>query len=80
MSRETVQAKAGRYLLAGRVIVRAVDEYAGVVQADVRGDGAVHACGRDATGWFCTCKARGRCSHLLALGLVVAIEPREAMS
>ncbi|MBA3413298.1 MAG: SWIM zinc finger family protein [Actinobacteria bacterium] len=28
--------------------------------------------------WACSCPARGRCAHLLALGLVVALEPREA--
>ncbi len=78
MSRERAAEKARRYLAEGRLLVRELDEHAGVVQADVRGDGAVHVAGRDERGWYCDCPARGRCAHLLALGLVVAIEPREA--
>jgi uncharacterized Zn finger protein len=70
--------KGTRYLTEGRLIVRAIDEYAGTLQADCRGDGAVYALGRDESGWFCSCPARGNCAHLAALRLVVAVEPREA--
>jgi hypothetical protein len=77
--REDAAAKARRILGEGRV------------NADVRGDGAVYSTGRDAHGWWCSCanddagvlvkfanEAKGRCSHLLAVGLIVAVEPREA--
>ncbi len=76
--RENVEAKARRYLVEGRLVIRHVDELAGVVQADVRGSAAVYSVGRDASGWFCNCPARSRCAHLAALALVVAVEPREA--
>lgn len=76
--RESVAAKALRYLGEGRLIVRQLDEHAGEAQADCRGRGAVYALGRDERGWFCTCPARGVCAHLEALRLVVALEPREA--
>ncbi len=78
MSSERAAEKARRYLAEGRLVVRELDEDAGVVQADVRGDGAVWTLGHDSTGWHCSCPARGRCAHLLALGLVVAVEPRQA--
>ncbi len=70
--------KGRRYLSEGRLVVRELDEHAGVVVADCRGDGAIWACGRDESGrWWCQCPARTRCAHLYALGLVVALEPRE---
>jgi hypothetical protein len=72
----TAAEKGANYVAQGRLIVRALDEYAGTVQADCRGVGAVYALGRDEGGWFCSCRARGTCSHLHALGLVVALEPR----
>jgi hypothetical protein len=71
--REDAAAKGRRYLAEGRLVVRAVDEIAGTVRAACRGDGAVYALGRDRGGWFCSCPARGRCAHLVALGLVVAV-------
>lgn len=74
----TAAEKGAQYVAQGRLIVRALDEYAGTVQADCRGVAAVYALGRDERGWFCSCPARGRCAHLHALGLVVALEPREA--
>lgn len=77
--RESAATKARRYLGEGRLVVRYLDEEVGVVQADCRGDGSVWVCGRDVHGWFCNCPARGRgCAHLLALRLVVALEPRRA--
>jgi hypothetical protein len=76
--RENAAAKGRRYVSEGRLIVRALDEHAGTGQADCRGDGAVWALGRDERVWYCTCPALGRCAHLHALGLVVALQPREA--
>lgn len=78
-TRENVETKGRRYLTEGRVLLRVLDEHAGIVQADVRGDGAVWSTGRDEGGWFCTCPARSRCAHLVAVGLVVVLEPREAV-
>jgi uncharacterized Zn finger protein len=74
--RETVQDKAKRYLTEGRVIVDRVAD--GVVRARVRGAGAVHHVGYDHARWACDCPARGRCAHLLAVGLVVAIDARQS--
>jgi hypothetical protein len=79
MSRENAGEKAKRILVEGRLVIRELDEHGGTVAADCRGDASVHSLGRDERGrWFCSCKARGRCSHLLALGSVIAVEPREA--
>ncbi len=75
MSRETATAKGRRYVAEGRLIVRELDENSAV--ADCRGDGAVYSLGYDQRGWFCSCAAKGRCSHLYALGLVTAMEPKE---
>lgn len=60
-----------------RLIVRELHDHDGTVLADCRGDGAIWTLGRDPSGWFCSCPARGRCTHLYALGLVCALEPRE---
>ena len=70
MTRESVPVKARRYLAEGRLTVRRV---AGPhIDALCRGDGTVHRLGHTpARGWHCTCPARTRCSHLLALGLVI---------
>ena len=76
--RENAAAKGRRYVSEGRLVVRQLDEEGGVVVADCRGDGAIHSCGYDERGWWCSCAAKGRCSHLHALGLVCAVEPREA--
>lgn len=77
--REDAQAKARRLLVEGRVRVLAADEDAGLLSAEVRGDSArVYVVSHDVDGWACTCRARGRCSHLQALQLVVVMAPREA--
>lgn len=75
--RENAQIKARRYLVEGRVTVLVVDT--DHVRAMTRGDGELHRqrWTRPA-GWTCTCTARGRCSHLLAVGLVVAVDLGEA--
>lgn len=73
--RETVALKSRRYLAEGRLIIRALDEEAGSVRAEVRGAGAVYVVTRTpSTGWRCTCPARGTCAHQTALQLVVALE------
>ena len=75
--RENAAQKGRRYLCEGRLVVRAFDEAAGTVRADVRGAGAVYAVRRTRdSGWRCTCPARGTCAHLTALQLVVALDPR----
>ena len=67
--RENVETKGRRYLTEGRLTVEfAVGRE---IRASCRGSGAVYALGLDEErGWYCGCLARGRCSHLVALGLV----------
>lgn len=69
-SRENAASKARRYLVEGRVVIEIAGR-AGVV-ALVRGDGTHHRVSYDRGGWYCTCPARGRCAHLLAVGLIVS--------
>lgn len=68
MTRENVETKGRRLLTDGRVVVEAVDPRR--IVASVRGSGAIHQVGYDRGAWFCTCEARGKCSHLVALQLV----------
>lgn len=73
--RENASTKARRYLTEGRLIVRHVD--GANVRAVCRGDGRLYRLSHTIEhGWTCDCLARGRCAHLLALGLVVAPEAR----
>jgi hypothetical protein len=72
--RENAAAKARRYLVEGRVRILSCAEAAGVVQAEVRGNGRIYVAGRNAAGWYCGCPARGECAHLLALNLVTLLE------
>jgi hypothetical protein len=66
MTRETVDAKARRYLCEGRLIVTKVD--GDHVMACCRGQGSVYRLGHEpGRGWFCDCSARGTCCHLVAL-------------
>ena len=76
MTRENAAAKGRRYVGEGRLVV----EHAtgGEVRARCRGDGAVYRLGFKNGKWRCDCPALGRCSHLVALGLVVAPEGRRA--
>jgi uncharacterized Zn finger protein len=79
VTRESVEAKAARYVTAGRLIVTEVVP-GGRVRATCRGGGALYELGFDRGVWWCTCPARGAsCSHLLALGLVV-VQPRRPES
>lgn len=67
MAGESVEAKALRLLAGGRLFVERVDE--GGVRAVCRGDHGIHELSIDEEGSSCSCAARGRCSHLLALEL-----------
>jgi uncharacterized Zn finger protein len=69
VAREAVDGKARRYLVEGRLTIARVD--AAAVEASCRGGGAVYELGHDGEQWWCSCPARGRCAHLMALGLVV---------
>jgi uncharacterized Zn finger protein len=74
--REPVEAKGRRYLVEGRLVVEHV---AGdMVRARCRGGGAVYELGLEAGGWWCSCLARGRCSHLVALQLVTVADAGSA--
>ena len=71
--RENAALKARRLLTEGRLTIRTIGPDA--IVANVRGDSArVHVVVWDPTGWFCPCDAIGRCSHILAVQLVV-LEP-----
>lgn len=70
MSRENAPAKARRYLGEGRLTVTFVD--GDRVTATCKGDGRVYRVTVAGEAWHCDCDARGRCSHLYALGLVVS--------
>ena len=67
--RENAVTKAHRLLAEARLTVERVDGSS--IVATCRGDGDVHRLGYERGVWRCSCPARGRCSHLLALGLVV---------
>lgn len=78
--RENAAAKGRRLLTEGRLRVSEADEYAATALAEVRGDsGAVYVVRHDEDGWHCDCPARGRCGHVVALQLVVVLEPRAAV-
>ena len=70
--RENAATKARRYLTEGRVILTEVSPR--TINALVRGDGICHAVVWHPDTWFCTCEARGTCSHLIAVRLVVAVD------
>ena len=71
MTRETVAAKAARYLAEARLTVLRVDGDS--VEAECRGAGEVYRLGHDPArpgGWWCSCPAPRSCCHLAALHLV----------
>lgn len=72
MPRENAAQKARRLLAEGRVVITRVEP--GRATAVVRGDGHLWHVTAEGPIWTCTCLARGRCSHLQAVGLVVAID------
>jgi uncharacterized Zn finger protein len=69
--RESAAVKGRRLLTEGRLTVTGVEPDR--LSATVRGDSAeIYACGWDRrSGWWCTCPALTRCSHLTAFELVV---------
>jgi hypothetical protein len=69
--REDARSKARRYLGEGRCVIEYADGLR--VRARVRGDGAIYRVEYVAGSWSCSCLARGRCSHLLAVGSVVVV-------
>lgn len=82
---ETIEQKAHRLLTEGRLVVERVSG-SGLVIATCRGmsAGETYKLGYDPTQkeWRCTCEASAkfhrRCSHLVALQLVVTQERRAA--
>jgi uncharacterized Zn finger protein len=71
-SRESAETKGRRYLLEGRLSVKCVTDR--LILANCHGDqGDEYAVGWDKklSDWRCTCPARGRCAHIVALSLVV---------
>jgi hypothetical protein len=70
MSRENYYRKAQRLLGEGRLEIHRLDPNR--IVAVCRGDsGEKYDVGYGSAAWFCNCDARGRCSHLQALMLVV---------
>jgi uncharacterized Zn finger protein len=70
MPREDAAAKGRRLLTEGRVTLHHVDGRE--VIASVRGDSArIYSAGFRGHAWYCDCAALGRCSHVVALMLVV---------
>jgi uncharacterized Zn finger protein len=69
---ESVERKALRYIAEGRLTVRSVGEGLFPIVAECRGGEDNYVLGYDAAKdeWRCTCPARGRCAHLVALQLV----------
>jgi hypothetical protein len=68
MPRESVEAKALRYIGEQRLHVQAITS--STVRAECRGADATYTLSWDGRAWSCSCPARGRCAHLLALWLV----------
>jgi hypothetical protein len=77
VTREGVEAKARRYVSEGRLNITRVRMDS--IAATCRGSDAFYWLGWEEGGWWCSCPARARCSHLVALQLVtVRPEPRES--
>jgi hypothetical protein len=82
MSRESLQEKASRLLLAGRLtVVSVVGES---IEARIEGDHGVYRLGYARPGgWWCSCPGRQRggrgkaCAHLAALALVAGKTARQ---
>jgi uncharacterized Zn finger protein len=76
---ESVEARGRRLLTEGRLTVEKVDRDLAI--ASCRGDsGEIYRLGFDPRRWMwcCTCPARTRSSHLIALMLVVIRRDSEA--
>jgi hypothetical protein len=75
--RESIHAKALRYLCEGRIRVRVCLEDDGVLEADVRGLGAVYTVAFAGGEWRCNCDALVKeCCHVVAVKTITAMEPR----
>ena len=48
-----------------------------LVDAEVRGNGAIYSVDHDDHGWSCDCAARTECAHIAALKCVMVLRPRE---
>jgi uncharacterized Zn finger protein len=70
LGRENAATKAMRYLVEGRCILRYVDDER--VVARVRGREVYDVEFAPGRGWSCSCAARGRCAHIIALVHVTA--------
>lgn len=69
--RENYRTKARRFLIEGRVLLNEVTR-AGKVDAVVRGESGLYQVTCTEQGyWSCPCYAKGRCSHVEAVSLVV---------
>lgn len=68
--KESADAKGRRYLTEGRLTVERVDGR--LVYATCRGTDTSYRLGYDprTRTWRCSCPARSRCAHLVALQLV----------
>ena len=76
-AREPLEVKAARYLREGRLTVLRRD--GDHVTAECAGDTGTYRLGHDPGRpgfWHCSCPSSGRCSHTVALMLVVV--PRRA--
>jgi hypothetical protein len=72
--REDARARAKRLLAEGRVTIRRIGPDG--ILARVRGDSArEYLVAWDPAGWACPCDAAIRCSHIIAVQLVVVLEP-----
>lgn len=69
VGRENAETRGRRYLVEGRLQVLHVSTAR--VIARCRGTGVTHDVGFLNDRWFCSCPARSRCSHLVALQHVV---------
>lgn len=70
MPREDATTKGRRYVSEGRLVVQEVTPAR--IRAVCRGSGTVHLLGWGRGSWWCSCPARGLCSHLVALRLVTS--------
>jgi uncharacterized Zn finger protein len=70
--RENAATKARRLLAEGRLTVRFVGDDR--IWASVRGDSAErYAVEWQPSGWWCSCPAASRCSHIRAVQLVTVV-------
>lgn len=68
MSRENVETKGRRYLTEGRLEI--IYKAEGQIHAYCLGSDVRYRLGYWHGHWACSCEARGRCAHLVALQLV----------